>query len=444
LKGKIDSGLMLQEQDFTGTQNELSRELEKSLAEGNWQNAFNIQKMQQEFDVQKQEAQQTWASAERNATQGWQTGERLSDQDFTAAQNVLAQKQQLALQSNDILAQKDIADSQAKLQLNMQTANFSQQEKMAYLDDQLATAKADKDVNRQKSILEFQHGQEMETLRSTQGFEKAMQYNDQQQQLALQKNDHVATQALQTERLNMEVSEKAKDRVLAEASLKLQEKGVDMQAVQQQYEQLADQEARGIIEAGASTKYLQDTLNKNGVTGVTLTTINAEDQSKKVVDAQYASMMYQFAKTHPEMQDKTTESGLSQEGMAAFSKFFNESTYGEGTKTVEDLTNKLSGTITDPAKKTEALNNASEWSMKQHVDGKGFWNPDIGVIDNPPAVGSIIKMGAGSQIINGLKTGVPYEVLTGIAENTDGENYQYFTVKNLYDNTVITVQASND
>jgi hypothetical protein len=441
LKGKQDKDMLLTSQDFEGTQNELQRELDKALAEGNWQNAFNIQQMQQTFETQRQESQQKFASAERVATQGWQTGERISEQDYKTASQVLDQKHALAMQNNDIVSQREIEDNRNKLNLAMQTAGFTHEEKITRLNDELATARADGDVGRQKSILEFTHRQNLEEIAKTQGFQAAQNQADRDLQTALSSGDHLAAQALQTQRLEMEVSENAKNRVLEEASLALQTRGVNMQEIEQQYNQLADQEERGIIEAGASTKYLQDQLKNNGVTGVELKSINAEDQAKKVIDAQYNSLMYQFAKTHPEMQDTTTDSGLSDEGLTAFSKFFNESTYGEGKNKIEDITNSLTGTVTDETEKQKIFDNATTWEMEQHVDGKGFWNPDMGVIDNPPSVGSIIKFSTRSYPFG--DPNAPYQVLTDIAENTDGENYQYFTAKNMFTGEIVTISAVN-
>ena len=197
LQGKIQQGLLLTEQDFAGTQAELDRELQKAIQNNDINAQIEITRMQQEFTAQEREADQTFRRAERISTQGWKSDERLSDQDFAIARQLNDQKFQEALQSNDFLQQRIMFAAQSKLDLKMQTNEMEFSEKQLFLQDQLATARANGDVDRQKSIIQFQTGQDLTRIRETHGFQEAQAALDRRLEESLQAEDHVQTRVLQ-------------------------------------------------------------------------------------------------------------------------------------------------------------------------------------------------------------------------------------------------------
>mgnify|MGYP001602228063 CR=1 FL=1 len=426
IKGKQEMGQLLQAQDFQGTQAELDRLQEKAIQEGDIAGQVQITQLRGEIDAQAQAAQQAWSSAERVANQGWQTGERLSEQDFTAGQSYLDRQLQDAISTKNIEAQKYLESQKASLQLAMQTNEMDYGTKMAYLNNELANATADKDVLRQEQILTFRHTQEMESIVQQQGFEAGQTYLGQQFQLAMQSNDHVQAQTLQRLQLEAQATEHAKDLAIEEARVALQEKGVDMAQIEQQYSMIQSEVEAGRVAPDAAFQFLQSTVASQGIT---LTALDATQAIKQAMDAEYDAQVYQFAKTHPEYVDTSTESGLSQEGLMAYNEFFNESVYGKTT--IEDMVNSITGK-TDEAELATITAQASPW------EGKTVWQT---------AGNNQRNFSGGTPAINTPFTlnGKTYLVITNVAVNYKTgthEEYEYFTAKDLASGTIVTIKAT--
>lgn len=94
---------------------------------------------------------------------------------------------------------------------------------------------------------------------------------------------------------------------------------------------------------------------------------------------------------------------------------------------------KLNGVSKDSPEFKAALAKTPEYAVTSHVDGRGFFTPDVGIIDNPPKLGSHIQM-----------NGEIFEVTSDVQEETSGENYQYFWVTNVRTGIREKVSATND
>jgi hypothetical protein len=78
------------------------------------------------------------------------------------------------------------------------------------------------------------------------------------------------------------------------------------------------------------------------------------------------------------------------------------------------------------------LQNTEEWTIQTKVASNGWWSPDVGKIKNAPAKDSIFKSG-----------GVLYVATSGIQTETSGENYEYFTAKDVSTGITKTFKAKN-
>ena len=430
IKEAGETGRLVSSQEFESTMASLDRAQQKAIAEGNWSNALSIEQLRGELQVKAQESELKWKTAERIATEGYLTGERISTQDYNTTMSYLDQQNKLALQKNDLDAQAKIEDQRAKLQLSMQTADMAQEEKMAYLGSQLAEAKANNDVGRQQTILTFQHGQEMEKIRSEQGFQTAMQYNKQQFDTAMQSNDFVQAQTMLKLQQDFQIGEAAKDRAVEEAKVALQKAGLNYQQMEATYAKMVD------TDPAAAFQYLQQQVQP---LGIKLTAKDAAAKAKEAIAADFEAQRYQFGLTHKELMG--ADGKLSVEGEIQFSKFFNESIYGDKApnyqniiKGIADVADLRGGSDTSAENHDEyqaLAAKATEWTPQLSYDSGGLWTPDKRLISNPPKKDSVIKY-----------NGKIYQVISDKAMDSKGQNGEYFKVIDIDTGEVRTIKAA--
>lgn len=320
LKSKLDMGQLLKQQDFEATQNELQRKIEDSWKKGDWSNTLELTKLKGEIDKQAQAAQQEWQTGERVASEGWQTSERISAQDAAIGMKYIDAEINKAAQAQDFENQKYLEAQKRNLQLKMQTDSMNHDEKMAYLNSQLQEAKANGDVDRQKNILTFQHAQEMDTLDRTQGFQAAMQYAQQQADMAIKQGDWTNAQVLQQQQIAYQAQKDAADQTIEQAKLALEGKQIDLQGRQLTFEQIEQGVQNGQIDPQAATDAIATAAKQYGIT------VQAADPlaTQKAALQQYKDMQYQFGLSHPDMVQN--DGSLKPEGIKAFNSYINKAT----------------------------------------------------------------------------------------------------------------------
>ena len=246
----------------------------------------------------------------------------------------------------------------------MQTQGFDQEQKMAYLDAQLQDAKANNDVERQKNIIAFQTGETLRTMEQEQEYETAKMNLDNELKTALQNNDFTHAEALQKSKLEFEGDQAGLDRVLENSRLALESKQVDMQQMEQQYNQIMDLVQQGVLDPSAGYNFITDTLKAHGVdtSGPEFDMVNSQEAAKKALQAEYDLQKDQFMQTHPEYYQpnyivsgqevslndlmslnpgmtedyirsnfEATEPKFTSEGLIAMNEFVNNALYGEET-----------------------------------------------------------------------------------------------------------------
>jgi len=491
LKAALDKDQLLTSQDFQAAQGSLDRELSKALAEGDTAKAIQLLEMQQDFSSQMQDKQNEYATVERQATQAWQSGEAMTDREHEKVMQYIEQENAKAMQNNDINAQERLAQMGIEADLSLATANMNQQEKMAYLNNELANATANNDVGRTLQIQNAAHKLDLESMRESQGFEASQAELDRRLQTALQSNDFAQATSLQKMGLEFQANEAAKDRILEQSKIALQEKGLNADNMQREFERLTLAEENGTIAAGSALAYLQKTMSDSGIK------IEAPDPNavNAAIDAEYDAQMYQFLKTNPQyknakaltaaqktkvddilkknnvsangvlnsfyqdgyeatlqkygmsgtdldlvLNSRENQDLMSPEGQKAFNEYFNKTMYGmEGTegKINQLITGVMSDTnlrgkdINDPVYKG-LYDTASNFNSATYTDDKGVFSADVGRFRSVPANGSYFKKG--DKL---------YKATSDIAVETSGEDYEYFTAIDVSSGQSITIKAPN-
>lgn len=353
----------LSTQDYESAEKYLDRQAETSKQMQDYYNKLNLQS--NEFNQQE-----TMAKLQADIDNARADGDLVRAQKLGQFQNALqlglqddAQNAQLELAEYEASNQRYLQDQSAQLQLKLQTQGFGQEEKMAYLDSSLAEAKANGDVNRQKQIISYQTGENLRTMVVENGYDVAMEKLRGDIQKALQDNDQIASEALQNARLNFEGQQAAENRILEQARIALQKKQVDLQQVEQQYNQIASMVDQGLLAPDAQFDFLKRTLDAQGINTADFNMVNAEEAAKKALQAEYDLQKNQFMQTHPEYSEQTWTDGtgkswtlkdlealgagytadwanqnmqagetkISPEGNVAMNEFINSTLYGEET-----------------------------------------------------------------------------------------------------------------
>lgn len=326
---EFEMGKLVSIQDFDREMKQLDTDLAKALQSGDIQAQKDLLDKQAYYTQKRDEVAQQWQTAERVATQGWQTGERIGTQDFAAGQAYLDRQQQLAVQANDIEAQKYIETQKANLALQMQTQDMAQQEKMAYLNSQLEDARAERDVGRQMQIIGFQTQQDLQKIVQQQGYEAGQKELDRRFEEAMQGNDIAAQFTLQQERIALQREQMSQDRFLETARQELTARGLDMQQIQMRYDQIQSAIEAGQADPSAARDFLNQTLKTSGIQ-LAPPDPNAE---RIALQRDWNNQQYQWALSHstPDMVTMDAQgniTGLTEAGAGAFSTWFNDTIYG--------------------------------------------------------------------------------------------------------------------
>jgi hypothetical protein len=266
-----------------------------------------------DISMNAQQAQNEYDNTQRIATQAWQTGERLSTEDYQKATNYYDWAMKNAAQKNDLEGQKTLQDMKAKTDLAMQTNEMDQQTKMAYLNNELATAKANGDVDRQKNIISFQTTQDLNKLYEEGKVSEAKQVLQGKIDQALKDSDHVSAEALQTSGYIFQAQENAKDRALKQA-------GVNLDAI-------AEAEKNGQIAAGSLEKFMNSAMAN---LGITVSVPSSMETSNELVQ-QFKETKMQWAMSHPEALADPADptKGLNDSGEKSFNEFYNSTLYND-------------------------------------------------------------------------------------------------------------------
>jgi len=430
LKADIDSGMLKKTQDFTSAQNEADRALQTAMQNNDIQAQQAAVVLKGQIDSAAQAAQNEWNNSQRVATQGWQTSERIDQNGFDKAMQYIKQETETALQNNDFLHQQSLNNDKAALELKMQTQSMTHDESMATLNAQLQEAKANNDVERQAQIINFQTASDLETMTAKYGFDAALQNSEQGFQAKMQAGEFEQAKQMLLTQQTFQAQENIKDRALEQARIELQDKGINLQAMQAEFEAASkvgdDQGAAAIL-----NKYLVNA-------GLGEQQIHVPDASQAIA-ADFQAQQYQFLQTHPEYGNVVNGSAsLSPDGVKAFNAWFNSTTYGNAktiTDIVADTGNTIGGADNPQTPQGEAYAKlvavAKPWTMKSSLKESGFLHYGTYRFASTPATGTPFSW-----------KGTVYVATSGKAEmKIAGDNYEYFTAIDPNTGNTITITS---
>lgn len=348
-------------QDYQTASKYLDQKLEAQTKAQDFSNSLTLQGNQfnQEATMAKLQAQ----LEESKAGNDYKRTEALTriQSSLQAGLQDDAQEAAKELQLIDAANARSLAAQKAAVDLKMQTQEFDQQTKMLYLNDQLATAKANGDVERQKQIIQFQTSQDLLEISAKEGADKAIEKLRGDIQLALQDDDQIAVEALQTAEFYFKANTVTLDQKLQQAAIDLQKRGVDMALVDQQYNQISDLVEQGILDPAAEQEFILGTLKAHGIdtSGPEYQIVDSQEQAQRALNQEYELQKQQFMITHPEAYQLTwTVNGkkitladkpgateatmtsyygvqptkeLTPEGLKTYNQFINSALYGELT-----------------------------------------------------------------------------------------------------------------
>lgn len=313
LQDKIDTKQLLTTEDFTKTQNDIDRQLKLAMQTNDANSITALTTLKAQLDQKAQDAQNDFTKTLTQSTQSWQTSERLDEQSFAKQTQAIAIAAAAAEKDKDIDTQKYLQSETAKLQLKMQTQDMGQEEKMAFLNSEIATSKANGDVERQKDLVSFQTGQDLQTMAAQSGIDQAKIQLQGNIQKAISEGDHVAAAAMQETGFTFSAWENQKDRALKEA-------GIDNQMVM-------DAIDKGLIDPKAAPDVINKALKNIGVT------VSMPDQmtTEKEMAKQFQDTKMQWGMSHPEalVDPNDPSKGLNATGAASFNEFYNTTLYND-------------------------------------------------------------------------------------------------------------------
>lgn len=321
-------------QDYDAGQKYLDRENQKSMQMQDYYNNLDMQ-------AKGFNQEQTMAKINSDLEEAKAGNDYLRTEKLTKLQSALqaglqddAQIAAKELAQLEISNQQYLADKNEQLQLYMQLQGFGQEQQMAYLNSQLEDAKANKDVDRQKQILQYQTNLDLQKMGTQASYEEKMAYIKNGMDIALQNNDALHAEVLQKARLDQEAEQFTEEMVLRRAAQALEAKQVDMQQIEADYNKIVDMFGE---DSEAAHEFVVKTLNANGVdtSGSQFNYVDATEQAKKALNAEFELQKNQFVQTHPEYELKANNSGGAPYTYEQFRQIFN--TFPE--ETVKELWN---------------------------------------------------------------------------------------------------------
>src|SRR5574344_2041468 len=225
----------------------------------------------------------------------------------------------------------------------MQLQGFGHDEQLRYLDAQIAEPKANGDTERSKQLMSYQTQLNLQELGAKAGYDEKKAYLDNELAKALQDNDAEHAEVLQKARLDQEAQQFSEEIIIKRAVQALEEKKVNIAQVENDYNKVVEMFGE---DSEAAHEFLINTLNANGIdtSGNEYAFVDATEQAKKALQAEYDLQKEQFMQSHPEYLNSTyyvtadAVNGLYNDTKINVAEKLSEiSNYGQKAITVDDL-----------------------------------------------------------------------------------------------------------
>lgn len=260
LNDKLTTGRLVLANDFAAIEARLKEDHALAIQNNDFEQAEKIAKLVGTLDLLKISKAAEYTLALQNANNAWKTTAQLTDIAAANAAQVLDIAADQAAQDKDIIAMENIASLQAKLKIKMQTQAFGHDEKMTFLDAEIAEAKAVGDFGREKELLTFKAAIQFEQTTNKQGHDIAMAELDATIQENLDNNNFENAKALEKLKFDNEWLMHVDNYEIQKLEITLKEAGVDMQELEQEYLFITAEILAGRLNPDAAIQFLAKNL----------------------------------------------------------------------------------------------------------------------------------------------------------------------------------------
>jgi hypothetical protein len=296
LQGRINRNDLLTKLDFETLEGELDRDHQTAINNNDNETRLRIEEMQGSLQKEIQAADQRFTQAENLANRSWNTSERLEQNQFDAAEKVLDRDFARAEALEDRTLQAKIESDRSQLQLKLQTNDMTHDEKMTFINNDLETARLDGNVAREKELMKFGHGQEMDKIKQEQGFEQSLVYLKDNLAQAMATQDFERTKVLTEMQFVQEMKIHTDTMAIQNAKLELEQQGVDMAKIDQQYNFLQNEISNGRLDPVVALDFLKSSLGAQLPSDFEFKEPNA-NAIQDALTADYKNQQFQFALT---------------------------------------------------------------------------------------------------------------------------------------------------
>ena len=278
----------------------LDDELANARANGDFGREKELMGMQQGFQAEQSDLQRQYNTEERLSSQDYLTGERLGEQEYDTAMAYLQANIERAAANGDFGRQRQLQRDAFEFETSQQLANFDHDQKMTLLDDSIAETSKSGDFKRQVELVTLQAKMNFKEIAMSQGFEAGQSELDRAFKQQLEDGNAQNALALAKTQMLFQAEEAAKNRIIQEKGLELEEKGIDFNRTMAEYSAIMDQVDSGLVKADAATEYLNSVLGFAGLEPIT-----AEERfsaEKGQIEDQWELKQSEYVQSHPEYQ----------------------------------------------------------------------------------------------------------------------------------------------
>lgn len=300
--------------DQEKTMAKITADLDEAKAANDYQRTYALTRLKESIDLGLQTA--GFAQEEKMAYINGQIADAKANNDYSRAKglerlkgSIEAGLQDDAQQAASDLAymeqsnQRYLADQNAMLQMKMQMQGFTNDQQLKYIDAAIAESKANGDAERSRQLMGYQTQLNLQELGAKAGYDEKKAYLDNELAKALQDNDAEHAEVLQKARLDQEAQQFSEEMIIKRAAQALEEKKVDIAQVENDYNKVVEMFGE---DSEAAHEFLINTLNANGIdtSGNEYAFVDATEQAKKALQAEYDLQKDQFMQSHPEYYQK--------------------------------------------------------------------------------------------------------------------------------------------
>jgi hypothetical protein len=182
------------------------------------------------------------------------------------------------------------------LKLKIQTNDMSHDEKMTLMRDELETARLDGNVGREKELLTFAHGQEMDKIAQGQGFQQSLVYLNDELAAARDAEDFTRTRILTQMQFNQEMKLHQSISAVDQAKNEMIQEGLNITRFESDIAALQKEVEAGRLDPSVLTAYKENVMANSLPDGFEFTEPD-QNAVQDALTADYVNQQFQWALT---------------------------------------------------------------------------------------------------------------------------------------------------